>query len=70
MSTIFNPSLPSQKLIEEITGEYPNLSRIFVDERDQFLSRKIFEAAGESVCKHSSSNVRHASWCLCSCVIS
>ena len=45
----------SQKLIEEIAGEYPNLSRIFVDERDQYLSKKIYEAASESVkniCRH------------------
>lgn len=48
-----------QKLIENIAGEYPNLSRIFVDERDQYLSNKIFLAAGEgvgSLCKHSPSN--------------
>jgi len=34
-----------EKLIKEIAGEYPNLSRIFVDERDQYLSSMIYEAA-------------------------
>lgn len=37
-----------QKLIDEISEEYPKLSRIFVDERDQFLSGRIFEAASEN----------------------
>lgn len=34
-----------EKLIKDIAGEYPNLSRIFVDERDQFLSSMIYDAA-------------------------
>eukprot|EP00116_Pleurobrachia_bachei_P005463 sb/3465725/ len=34
-----------QRLIEEIAGEYPNLSRVFVDERDKYLARKIYDSA-------------------------